>query len=78
MGGGKAGGGAERGGEGKGTQIPVNTRVVASEPRKPEHQLEVSERGKVKGKVFGMGRMDTKVSWEVVGNGPSSGTAAVY
>ena len=78
LGRGKAGGRTERGGKGKGTQIPVNTRVVASEPRKPEHQLEVSERGKVEGKVFGMGRMDTKVSWEAVGNGPSSGTAAVY
>ena len=77
MGGGKAGGGAERGGEGKGTHIPVNTRVVASEPRKPEHQLEVSERGKVKGKVFVMASMNTKVSGEVVGYRPRGGRAAV-
>ena len=78
VGGGKAGGGAKRGGEGKGTHILVNTRVVASEPRKPEHHLEVSERGKVKGKVFVMACMNTKVGGEVVGYGSSSGTAAVY
>ena len=78
MGGGKAGGGAERRGEGEGTQIPVNTRVVASEPRKPQYQLKMSEGGEMKGKVLSMGRMNTKVSWEVVGDGPSSGTAAIY
>ena len=78
FGGGKAGGRTERGGKGKGTQIPINTRVVASEPRKPQHQLEMSERGKVKGKVFCMVCMNTKVGWEIVGYGSSSWTAAVY
>ena len=42
------------------------------------HHLKMSEGGEVKGKVFGMGCMNTKVGWEVVGDGPSSGTAAVY
>ena len=58
--------------------MPVNTRVVASEPREPEHHLEVSERGKVRGKVFVMACMNTKVGRKVVGYGSSSGTAAVY
>ena len=78
MGRGKAGSRAERGRKGKGTLTPVNTRVVASQPREAEHHLKMSEGGEVKGKVFGMGCMNTKVGWKVVGDGPSSGTAAVY
>ena len=67
----------KRGGKGEGTLTPVNTRVVAGKPRKTQHQLEVSERGKLKGKMFGMAGMNTKVGWEVVGNGSCRGTAAV-
>ena len=74
----KAGSRTERGCKGEGTLTRVNTRVVASEPRKPQHQLEMSERGKVKGKVFCMACMNTKVGWEIVGYGSSSWTAAVY
>ena len=40
--------------------------------------MEVSERGKVKGKVFVMACMNTKLGGEVVGYGFSSGTVAVY
>ena len=78
MGRGKAGSRAERGCKGKGTLTPVNTRVVAGQPRETEHHLKLGEGGKLEGKVFGMGCMNTKVAWEVVGDGPSSGTAAVY
>ena len=77
MGRGEAGGRTKGGGKGEGTLTPVNTRVVAGKPRKTQHQLEVSERGKVKGKVFVMASMNTKVSGEVVGYGSSGGTAAV-
>ena len=52
LGRGEAGGGTEGGGKGEGTLTSVNTRVVAGKPRKIQHQLEVSERGKLKGKVF--------------------------
>ena len=52
MGRGEAGGRTKRGGKGEGTLTPVNTRVVAGKTRKTQHQLEVSERGKLKGKVF--------------------------
>ena len=58
---GKASGRTERGGKGEGTVTLVNTRVVAGQPRETQHQLEVSERGKLKGKVFGMAGMNTKV-----------------
>ena len=57
---------------------PVNTRVVAGQPRETQHHLEMSEGGKVKGKGFGMDCMNTKVGWEVVGYKPNSGTSAVY
>ena len=78
LGRGEAGGRTGRGGKGKGTQIPVNTRVVASEPRKPQHQLKMSKKGKVKGKVFCMACMNTEVGSEIVGYGSSSWIAAVY
>ena len=46
-------------------------------PRAKSEELEVSERGKVKGKVFVMACMNTKVGGEAVGYGSSSWTAAV-
>ena len=52
MGRGEAGGRTERGGKGEGTLTLVNTRVVAGQPRETQHQLEMSEGGKLKGKVF--------------------------
>ena len=61
LGRGKAGSRAKRGCKGKGTLTPVNTRVVAGQPRETEHHLEMSEGGKAKGKVFGMDCMNTKV-----------------
>ena len=52
LGRGEAGEGTKGGGKGEGTLTPVDTRVVAGNPRETQHQLEVSKGGKLKGNVF--------------------------
>ena len=72
-----AGSRAERGCKGEGTLTPVNTRVVAGQPRETGKDLKMGEGGKLEGKVFGVTCMNTKVGWEVVGYGSCRWTNAV-
>ena len=65
-GGGDAGGGTEGGGERQRAHSPVDARVVAPQPRKPEHHLEVAQPGHLKGEILRVRPMDTQLGGEVV------------
>ena len=50
----QADGGAEGGGKRQNSRRPVDAGVVAFQPRKPEHQLEVTQPGHLEGEFLGM------------------------
>ena len=68
---------AEGRGKGEGTTGPVDTGVVPGQPGEPEHRLEVTQSGHLKGKVLGMAAMYPDPGREVVGDGSSRGRTAV-
>ena len=65
-------------GKGKGTTGPVNAGVVAGQPREPEHHLEVTQPGHLKGEVLRMSAMNPDPGRDVVSDGSSRGGTAVY
>ena len=58
-GGGHAGGGAEGGGERQLPRGPVNAGVVALQPGKPQHQLEVAKPGDLEGERLRVSAVNT-------------------
>ena len=75
--GGKADGGTEGGGERQHPRRPVDVGVVALQPGKPQHELEMTKPGDLEGKCLSVNAMDTKLGGEVVGDRPDGGDAAI-
>ena len=76
-GGGKAGGGTEGGVESQHPRSPVDAGVVALQPRKPQHQLEMTKPGDLEGKCLRVNALDTKLGGEIVGDRPGGRNAAI-
>ena len=68
---------AEGRGKGEGTTGQVDTGVVPGQPRGPEHHLEVTQPGHLKGKVLNMGAMNPDAGRDVLSDGSSRGDTAV-
>ena len=56
---------AERRSEGERAPEPVDARVVPGQPWESQNQLEVTQPGHLKGKVLGMGAMNTDAGRDV-------------
>ena len=57
--------------------MPIYARVVACQPRKTQHQLEVAQAGHLEGKILCMGTMNTESGWEIMSYRASRGGATV-
>ena len=56
-----------------GALMPIYARVVACQPRKTQHQLEVAQAGHLEGKILCMGTMNTESGWRGGGEGGEGG-----
>ena len=77
-GGGHAGGGAEGGVERQLPLGPVDAGIVALQPWKPQHKLEMTKSSDLEGECLRVKPMYAEVGGEVVGNGASGRNAAIY
>ena len=74
---GQASGSAERGVERQHALGPVDAGIVALQPGKPQHKLEVAKSSDLEGECLCMSPMNAEIRGKVVGNGTSGRNTAI-
>ena len=74
---GQAGGSAERGVECQHALGPIDAGIVALQPRKPQHKLEVAKSSNLEGECLCVSPMNAEMRGKVVGNATSGRDTAI-